>query len=199
MDDDDRAARLDALSGRYGVHPDVHPDSTETRPAVAALPPAARWLLGGLVAVVVLGVLVRALVVDGTGLVGALLPGDGLGGVPWEALLVAGGGYLLVRWVRSGEARTVLDAEGVEVASGRRRRRVGWHEVAAVEPARRFAWWPTAVLADGTRLELPGLPPEVAGQLAELFGARTRQPPPARSQDDDADGGWDGPFRTGRG
>ncbi|TNM58379.1 PH domain-containing protein [Streptomyces sp. NP160] len=189
-DDDERAAALVALHGHYGVHPD-------TEPAAAALPAVARWLLGGLVAVVVLGVLVWALVAEGASLVDTAVPGDGLDGVPWEVLLLVGACFRLVRWVRSGAPHTEVGGDGLVVSSGRGRRRIGWHDVAAVVPARRFAWWPTAVLTDGTRVELPGVPPEVAARLAEVLGAATRQPPPARSRDDDADGGWDGPFRTG--
>ncbi|WP_218974923.1 PH domain-containing protein, partial [Streptomyces sp. NP160] len=164
-DDDERAAALVALHGRYGVPLEVFPAS----PLLSVLPAAVQRRLRSLLSVLVpatglvvaLGAVVWAFAADGGSLTRQVLTGGGLTGVPWEALLVLAAGCAVLRWGRSAQTRTVVDADAVAVTSGRRERRVGWDEVSGVEPARRFETWPTAVLTDGTRLELPGVPPEV--------------------------------------
>lgn len=99
--------------------------------------------------------------------------------------------------------QTRLDANGVRVMTGLTggRHIVAWDEVTDVQAASRFGGHPVAVLRDGARLELPGVPVAVVEHLGAApaeEGSRvapsSKAPAVPSAQDD---GAWEGPFRRG--
>lgn len=120
----------------------------------------------------------------------------------WGALGVLGPQVVMVTWLAVWLRRppqTRFTSEGLAVRSEPwRTRSVAWADVVAVRPPSRFEEHPVALLTDGERVPLVGLPVVVAEQMAAVTSVeRPPAPSPTAAGVPDPDEHLDGPFQRG--